>query len=211
MDKKKERFHSSTINGVELKCKFAFPKIFYTKNPADINKKIYYDCGFLAEISWEFNNSASAKHSLNSIQPIEINAGISIAEGQMIFKIFHRDSLEVMKAEVLKGINNGTDKIEMPLIEDNPFITLEDGVEWEEVTSRPEDINWSQMPLFDIILLSNTQDDLMNKVVRRKIISGVKITSSGFAESIASLEMNAMASFIAVGGVSDWEVVSDEN
>lgn len=210
MKKKEKEFYSSTVNGVELQCKFAFPKIFYTKNPADVNEMVYYDCGFLAEISWEFNNSASAKHSLNSIQPIEINAGISIAEGQMIFKIFHRDSLEVMKAEVLKGINGGADKIELPLVEDNPFITLEDGIEWEDVTSRPEDINWSQMPLFNIILLSNTQDELLNKVVRKKVISGVKITSSGFAESIASLEMNAMASFIAIGGVSDWEAITDE-
>ena len=208
MKKNHKEFYSSTISGVELQCKFAFPKIYFTKNLADVNNKVYYDVGFLAEIGWEMNNSATPKYALNSITPIDINPGMSIAEGQVIFKIFHHDSLEKLKAEVLKGINGGADKIELPEVVDNPFITLEDGIEVEDVTSDPDKINWSQMPLFDIVLLSNTQGELLNKQVRKKVISGVKFTSQGFAESIASLEANSMASFIAIGGVSDWELVT---
>lgn len=209
MKKNHKEFYSSTISGVELQCKFAFPKIYFTKNLADVNNKVYYDVGFLAEIGWEMNNSATPKYALNSITPIDINPGMSIAEGQVIFKIFHHDSLEKLKAEVLKGINGGADKIELPEVVDNPFITLEDGIEVEDVTSDPDKINWSQMPLFDIVLLSNTQGELLNKQVRKKVISGVKFTSQGFAESIASLEANSMASFIAIGGVSDWELVTE--
>ena len=208
MKKNHKEFYSSTISGVELQCKFAFPKIYFTKNLADVNNKVYYDVGFLAEIGWEMNNSATPKYALNSITPIDINPGMSIAEGQVIFKIFHHDSLEKLKAEVLKGINGGADKIELPEVVDNPFITLEEGIEVEDVTSDPDKINWSQMPLFDIVLLSNTQGELLNKQVRKKVISGVKFTSQGFAESIASLEANSMASFIAIGGVSDWELVT---
>lgn len=209
MKKNHKEFYSSTISGVELQCKFAFPKIYFTKNLADVNNKVYYNVGFLAEIGWEINNSATPKYALNSITPIDINAGISIVEGQVIFKIFHHDSLERLKAEVLKGINQGKDKIELPEIVDNPFITVEDGIEWEDVTSDPDKINWSQMPLFDIVLLSNTQGELLNKQVRKKVISGVKFTSQGFSESIASLEANSMASFIAIGGVTDWELVTE--
>lgn len=206
MNENKKEFYSSTVSGTELRCMFAFPKIFYTRNPKDVDDQVYYDIGFLAEIGWSFNNSASAKHSLNSIDPIEINSGVSILEGQAVFKIFHRDSLEVLKAEILKGINSGGDKIELPFVDDNPFITLEEEAVWENVTSDPDKVNWSQMPLFDIILLSNTQDELFNKVVRKKTIRGVKFTSNGFSESIESLEANSIASFIAVGGVTDWEV-----
>lgn len=209
MKKNHKEFYSSTISGVELQCKFAFPKIYFTKNLADVNNKVYYDVGFLAEIGWEMNNSATPKYALNSITPIDINPGMSIAEGQVIFKIFHHDSLEKLKEEVLKGINGGKNKIELPEIVDNPFITLEDGIKVEDVTSDPDKINWSQMPLFDIVLLSNTQGELLNKQVRRKVISGVKFTSQGFAESIASLEANSMASFIAIGGISDWELVGE--
>lgn len=209
MKKNHKEFYSSTVSGVELQCKFAFPKVYFTKNINDANSKIYYDIGFLAEIGWEINNSATPKYALNSITPIDINAGMSFAEGQVIFKIFHHDSLEKLKAEVLKGINSGSDKIELPEITDNPFITLEDGIKMEDVTSDPDKINWSQMPLFDIVLLSNTQGELLNKEVRRKVISGVKFTSQGFSESIASLEANSMASFIAIGGISDWELVSE--
>lgn len=209
MKQREEKYVASTISGVELQCKFAFPKIYFTKNLADVNQKVYYDIGFLAEIGWELNNSASAKYSLNSIAPIDVVAGMSILEGQVIFKIFHHDSLEKLKAEVLKGINGGKDKIELPEIEDNPFITLEDGIEIEDVTSDPDKINWSQMPLFDIVLLSNTQGELLSKQIRKKVISGVKFTSQGFSESIASLEANSMASFIAIGGVTDWELVNE--
>ena len=209
MKKNHKEFYSSTISGVELQCKFAFPKIYFTKNLADVNNKVYYDVGFLAEIGWEMNNSATPKYALNSITPIDINPGMSIAEGQVIFKIFHHDSLEKLKAEVLKGINGGADKIELPEVVDNPFITLEEGIEVEDVTSDPDKINWSQMPLFDIVLLSNTQGELLYKQVRRKVISGVKFTSQGFSESIASLEANSMASFIAIGGISDWELVTE--
>lgn len=209
MKKNHKEFHSSTISGIELQCKFAFPKIYFTKNLADVNNKVYYDIGFLAEIKWEMNNSATPKYALNSITPIDINAGMSFAEGQIIFKIFHHDSLEKLKEEVLKGINGGVDKIELPDVVDNPFITLEDDIKWEDVTSDSDKINWSQMPLFDIVLLSNTQGELLKKQVRRKIISGVKFTSQGFAEAITSLEANSMVSFIAIGGISDWELVTE--
>lgn len=207
---KEKEFYKSTVSGVELQCKFAVPKIYYTKDQADLDKKVYYHIGFLAEIGWNVNNSADAKYSLNAINPLEITPGMSVVQGQMIFKIFHHDSLEQLKAEILKGINEGQDKIELPEIVDNPFITLEDEMTLNKVTSDPEKINWSQMPLFDIILLSNTQGELLNRQVRKKEIKGVKITSQGFAESIASLEANAMASFIAIGGVSDWELVTNE-
>lgn len=210
MKKNHKEFYSSTISGVELQCKFAFPKIYFTKNLNDVNEKVYYHVGFLAEIGWEINNSASAKYALNSITPIDITAGMSLVEGQLIFKIFHHDSLEKLKEEVLKGINGGQDKIVLPEVVDNPFITLEDGIEWLDTTSDSDKINWSQMPLFDIVLLSNTQDELLNKKVRKKVIGGVKFTSQGFSESIESLEFNSMASFIAIGGVSDWELVTGE-
>lgn len=200
----------STISGVELQCKFAFPKIYFTKNQEDKDKKVYYNIGFLAEIGWEINNSASAKYALNSITPIDISPGMSFVEGQIIFKIFHHDSLEKLKEEILKGINDGQDKIELPEVVDNPFITLEEEIDWINITSDPNKINWSQMPLFDIILLSNTQDELLNKIVRRKTIKGVKFTSQGFSESITSLEANSLASFVAIGGVTDWELVTDE-
>lgn len=209
MKKNHKEFYSSTVSGVELKCKFGFPKAYFTKNFKDLDTKIYYDIGFLAEIGWEINNSATPKYALNSMTPIDINPGISIAEGQIIFKIFHHDSLEKLKEEILKGINGGSDKIELPEIVDNPFVTLEDDIKVDDVTSDPDKINWSQMPLFDIVLLSNTQGELLNKEVRRKIISGVKFTSQGFSESIASLEANSMASFMAIGGISDWELVSE--
>lgn len=207
MEKTKE-FYSSTVGGTELQCKFAVPKVYFTKDIADINKRVYYDVGFLAEIGWSVDNSANAKYALNSITPIEITPGMSIAQGQIIFKIFHHDSLEQLKAEILKGINEGQDKIELPEISDNPFITLEEEIEWAKVTSDPDKISWAQMPMIDIILLSNTQDELLNGAVRKKEIKGVKITSQGFSESITSLEMNAMASFIAIGGISDWELMT---
>jgi hypothetical protein len=205
-----KEFYSSTLNGVELKIKFAFPKIYFTKSFDDIDKNVYYDIGVLADIGWSKSNSATPQYSLNMIKAMDITAGMSIAQGEMTFKTFHHDSLSVLKAEILKGINNGADKIEFPLIEDNPFVTLED---YEEdlifdTHSDPEKINWSQMPLFDVILISQATSDFSDQKVKIKKIQGVKITSMGFAESIESLEMNSMASFMAIGEITDWEDMS---
>ena len=134
---------------------------------------------------------------------------MSVAQGDIAFKIFHHDSLEKLKQEILAGINGGADKIEFPDIHDNPFITLENKMEVFQPTSDPDSINWSQMPLFDIIIFSNTRDELNNRIVRRKTIEGVTFNSEGFSESINSLEMNGMSSFIAIGNISDWEAVRD--
>lgn len=207
--KKDKEYYNGTISGAELQCKFAFPKIYFTKNFNDLNKKVYYDIGFLAEIGWSIDNSASPQYALNSIQPIRILPGMSVAQGDIAFKIFHHDSLEKLKQEILAGINGGADKIEFPDIHDNPFITLENKMEVFQPTSDPDSINWSQMPLFDIIIFSNTRDELNNRIVRRKTIEGVTFNSEGFSESINSLEMNGMSSFIAIGNISDWEAVRD--
>lgn len=203
-------FYSSSINGVNLQVKFAIPKVFFTKNIADKDLRVYYDIGFLATIGWEENNSASANYSLTSIEAVSMHNGLSIVQGEMAFKIFHTDSLEALKREIFKGINGGTHKIHIAEQNDNPYLTLEEDIELFELEQNPDNISWHQMPPFDIVLLSSTNEELQKKQVRRKIIRGVTITSEGTSESIASLEINAMANFIAVGGMTDWEVVVDE-
>jgi len=204
-----KEFYSNTLNGVELIIKFAFSKMVFTKDYSDKNNYVYYDIGDLSDINWSEETTASAKYALSSITPIDLPTGISVTTGDMAFKTFHHESLALIKKEILKGINGGTDKIEFPLIDENPFITLADSeadLDMDE-TSDPEAINWSQMPLFDVLLFSSADDENGIKRVSIKTIRGVKLTSEGFAESIDSLEVNAMASFIAIGGVSDWEVV----
>ena len=208
-----KEFYSTTLNGIELKCKFAFPKIYFTKDPADTNLKIYYEIGFLAEIGWQESNSATPQFSLNMISAKDITAGMSFIEGEIAFKTFHHDSFAILKEEIMKGINGGKDKIEFPVIEDNPFITLEDADDdlIFDVHADPERINWSQMPLFDILLTSQASSgDGKGKEVRIKTIRGIKINSIGFSESIESLELNTFASFMAIGGQTDWEVVNYE-
>ncbi|MGL4997675.1 MAG: hypothetical protein ACRC5T_01610, partial [Cetobacterium sp.] len=116
----KKEFVSSTLNGVELKCKFAFPKVYFTKDPAHKNERVFYDIGFLANIGWQESNSATPQFSLNTIHAMDITAGLSIIQGEFAFKTFHYDSLSQLKAEIFKGINSGKDKIEFPIIEDNP-------------------------------------------------------------------------------------------
>ncbi|MGL5717046.1 MAG: hypothetical protein ACRCX2_28780 [Paraclostridium sp.] len=207
-----KEFYSSTLNGVELKCKFAFPKIYFTKDFADYEESVYYDIGILVDIGWQKSNSATPQYSLNMIKPMDITAGMSMAQGELTFKTFHHDSLSLLKAEVLKGINGGKDRIEFPLIEDNPFVTLEDATAdlVFDTHSDPDKINWSQMPLFDIVLISQASAEFTEKKLKIKKIRGVKITSMGFAESIESLEMNSMASFMAIGEITDWEDVEHE-
>lgn len=202
-------FYSSTINGVELKCKFAFPKNYFTKNISDATERMFYDVGFLDSIGWEDVNSSTPIFSLNTMHAMDIVSGISISRGEMILKIFHRESLEELKREIVKGINNGRDQIEFPVIEDNPFVTLDDieGSLVFDSHSDPEKINWSQMPLFDIILISQVRGEDGIKRLRKKEIKGVRFESIGFSESIESLEMNTMASFIAIGRITDWEAV----
>lgn len=208
-----KEFYSTTLNGIELKCKFAFPKVYFTKNPEDRDLKIYYDIGFLAEIGWQESNSATPQFSLNMINAKDITAGMSIIQGEIAFKSFHHDSLSLLKKEIMKGINGGKDKISFPIIEDNPFLTLEDSEDSLvfETHEDPERINWSQMPLFDIILTSQASSGENNdKEIRIKTIRGVKINSMGFAESIESLELNTFSSFMAIGGQTDWEVAFSE-
>lgn len=204
----KEEFYSSTISGVNLKCKFAFPKIYFTKNQEDLYKRIYYDIGFITDIGWQQSNSASAKFNLTSIAPIDVYSGAVITEGSIAFKIFHHDSLERLKDEILKGINQGKDTINFPDIYDSPFVSLNE--EWEEWDFHNDgtQINWAQMPLFDVILIAEAKDELNNVEIRQKTIHGVKITSQGFGQSIDSIEMSAVATFMAIGVVSDWELVS---
>lgn len=208
-----KEFYSSTINGVELKVKFAFPKIYFTKDYEDLHKKVFYDIGVLAEIGWQTSTSATPQYSLNMIKAMDITSGLSMAQGNMTFKTFHHESIGELKREILKGINEGRDKIEFPIIEDNPFVTLENGTEeipLFESHSDADKLNWAQMPLFDIILISQSSKDYNTKEIKIKQIKSVKITSSGFAESIESLEMNTFSSFMAIGEITDWEGVLNE-
>ena len=211
MSDKNKEFYSSTLNGVELKVKFAFPKIFFTKKHEDLYKKVFYDIGVLADIGWQISTSATPQYSLNMVKAMDITSGLSMAEGNMTFKTFHHESLGVLKEEILKGINGGADKIEFPLIVDNPFVTLEGDTSVEindfETHSDADKINWAQMPLFDIILISQASKDYKTKDIRVKQIKSVKITSSGFAESIESLEINTFSSFMAIGEITDWKGV----
>lgn len=206
-----KEFYSSTLNGVELKVKFAFPKVYFTKNPEDLYKRVYYDIGVLADIGWETTTSASPQYVLNMIKAMDITSGFSTSNGNMTFKTFHHDSIGVLKREILKGINDGKDKIEFPLIEDSPFVTLEGEALTEikefDTHSDADKINWAQMPLFDIILISQASKDYNDKEIKVKELRGVKITSNGFAESIESLEMNTFSSFLAIGQITDWKGV----
>ncbi|MGL6129995.1 MAG: hypothetical protein ACRCZ9_00080, partial [Fusobacteriaceae bacterium] len=76
-----------------------------------------------------------------------------------------------------------------------------------ETHSDASKLNWAQMPLFDIILISQASKDYKTKEVRVKQIKSVKITSSGFAESIESLEINTFSSFMSIGEITDWKAV----
>lgn len=200
-------FYSSTLNGVELKVRFAFRKSYYTKNASDADQYIFYEIGTLSDIGWNEVNSATPKYSLNTNQPYEIGAGISMVQGQMIFKTFHHDSLEGIKKMVLDGINGGADKIEFPIIESNPFISLADISDdlVFDTHSNNDLIEWDSVPLFHVLLISSSADVNGQKQTRIKTIKDVKFTSIGSAESVQSLEMNTMASFMAIGRVTDWE------
>lgn len=202
-----KEFYSSVINGVELKCKFAFPKNYFTKNFADAKERIFYDIGFLYEIGWEDVNTSTPVFTLNTLTAMDIASGISMVRGNAVFKIFHKESLAELKREIAKGINNGRDKIEFPLIEDNPFTTVEDTEDSVvfDTQDNAEKIKWGQMPLFDIILISQAADKNGVKKLKKMEIRGVRFNSIGFAEGIESLEMNSMASFMAVGKLTDWE------
>ncbi|MGL5716475.1 MAG: hypothetical protein ACRCXX_14160 [Cetobacterium sp.] len=207
-----KEFYSSTLNGVELKVKFAFPKVYFTKNHEDVNKKVYYDIGVLADIGWETSTSATPQHVLNMIKAMDITSGLSMTQGNMTFKTFHHESIGKLKEEILKGINEGRDKIEFPLIEDSPFIVLDgevvDDIKPFETHSESGKVNWAQMPLFDIILMSQVSKGYNDKKVMVKEIRAVKITSNGFAESVESLEMNTFSSFMSIGQVTDWKGVN---
>lgn len=207
-----KEFYSSTLNGVELKVKFAFPKVYFTKNPEDVYKKVYYDIGVLVDIGWQTSTSATPQHVLNMIKAMDITSGMSMTQGNMTFKTFHHESIGKLKEEILKGINEGRDKIEFPLIEDNPFVVLEgevtEDVKGFDTHSDSNKINWAQMPLFDIILISQMSKDYNDKEVKVKELRAVKITSNGFAESIESLEMNTFSSFMCIGQITDWKGVN---
>lgn len=209
MTNKRDEFYSSTISGVNLKCKFAFPKIYFTKKQEDLHKRIYFDIGFLTDIGWKQSNSSSAKFNLTSIGPIDIYSGAIITEGSMVFKIFHYNSFEHLKDEILKGINNGRDTIDFPEIYDSPFLSLDE--EWEdwEFHNDGSKINWSQMPLFDVVLIAEAKDQYNRSEIRKKVIHGVKITSQNFGLSIDSTEISSVATFMAIGVVSDWELVNE--
>lgn len=212
MKREEQQFYSNTISGVELKVKFAFPKCYFTKEAADMDKSVLYDVGIMTDIMWNISNSASAKHTMSSTKAIDINAGMEIAQGEFVFKTFHKESLSVLKEEILKGIDKGRKKFKFATTSDNPFVTLEDineSINFEQHTDA-EKVNWAQMPLFDIILISSATDESNKKEIRIKTLYGVKLTSTGFAESIASVEMNTMASFMSIGGISDWELVANE-
>lgn len=204
------KFTASALNGVELKCKFAFPKNYFTRNFSDVNLRVFYDIGFLAEIAWENVNNVTPRTTLSTKNPFDITSGISLVKGQMVFKIFHKDSLEALKSEIAKGINEGRDKIVFPLIEDNPFESLEDYNSSLIMTSHQnaDEVSWGDMPLFDIILLAQVKDENYKSKILKKEIKGVRLESEGFAESIESLEINSIATFMAIGELTDWEEVT---
>ena len=79
------KFTASALNGVELKCKFAFPKNYFTRNFSDVNLRVFYDIGFLAEIAWENVNNVTPRTTLSTKNPFDITSGISLVKGQMVF------------------------------------------------------------------------------------------------------------------------------
>lgn len=204
------KFVPSTITGVEMKCKIAFAKNYFTRNFADVDKRVFFDVGFIAEISWENITNVTPKFTLNTTNPFDITSGVSMVRGQAVFKVFHRDSLEALKREVGKGINNGEDKIMFPVINDNPFETLEDYEDSLLMQSHTnaEIMEWGEMPLFDIILFTQAKDENYKSKVLKKEIKGCRFDRIGFAEGIDSLEVNTIAQFIAIGEITDWEEVT---
>ena len=205
MSKNNNEFYSATISGAEFECKFAFPKIYFTKNPADKYTKIYYDIGFLEDIGWSTSNSATPKFNLTAIDAIDIYAGMEITEGQMTFKVFHHDSFEKLKEVILEGINHGKDKMKFPEIYDSPFLSLD--LEWEkwEFHNDHTKINWGQMPLFDIILIVKNKNENNEIEVRKKVLEGVALSGQGSSVAINSTEISAFASFMSIGKITDWE------
>lgn len=208
----REKIVASAINGIELKCKFAFAKNYFTKNYVDVNERVFYDIGFLAEISWENVTNVTPRYTLSTKNPFDITSGISMVRGQIVFKIFHRDSLEALKTEIAKGINEGRDKIVFPLISDNPFESLEDYNASLVMPSHQnaEDAEWGDMPLFDIILIAQSKDHNYKSKIFKKEIKGVRFESNGFAEGIDSLELNSLTTFLAIGELTDWEEVTNK-
>ena len=210
MAKGNREFYSATISGAEFECKFAFPKIYFTKNPADQYAKVYYDIGFLEDIGWSVSNSASPKFNLTAIDAIDIYAGMEIAEGQMTFKTFHHDSFEKLKELIIEGINKGANKLEFPEIYDSPFISLDlDWSKWEFHTDNKK-VTWGQMPLFDIILISKSRNEKNEIEVRKKTLEGVGISGQGMGIAINSTEIASYASFICIGKITDWEKYKGE-
>ena len=206
MQKATKEFYSSTISGSELECKFAFPKIYFTKNPKDKYVKVYYDIGFLEDIAWETSNSATPKYNLTSVHPLDIYAGMEIAEGQMSFKVFHHNSFEKLKEIIIEqGINGGKDKMLFPELYESPFVVLDQ--EWQEWEFHNESkkTSWGQMPLFDIVLISKNRNEKNELEVRKKTLEGCGISALGSSVSISSTEMNAVASFVVIGKITDWE------
>lgn len=65
------------------------------------------------------------------------------------------------------------------------------------------------MPLFDVVLIAEAKDQYNRSEIRKKVIHGVKITSQNFGLSIDSTEISSVATFMAIGVVSDWELVNE--
>jgi len=205
MARKQKEFISATISGAELECKFAFPKIFFTKNLADRYIKEYFDIGFLENIGWQVSNSASPKYTLTNRGPVDIYPGMEIAEGQMTFKVFHKNSFSELKSLIMQGINGGADKIKFPTLYETPFLSFEDNfTEWEFHSDNSK-VDWGQLPPFEIILISKSKNQAGIIEVRKKTIKGVYITSEASGVAINSTEFNNAVSFMAIGEITDWE------
>ncbi|MGL5709822.1 MAG: hypothetical protein ACRCW9_03150 [Cetobacterium sp.] len=211
-------YRGTTITGADMKIYFGFREIFLNNNGTGSKKEranrfVWIDVGTAIQIRYAMQRMGSQQYSMDSMNAKGIAKGIRMSQGDMIFKNFNQDSikyiLEKIKENLVDRLNIATPVSE----EKEGYANIYEGKKTDEVLSENDitgfwsnEINhWDQVPLFDIMIISKSEEfDSSNRLSYTKL-KDVKVTDIGSAESIDSTEINDIVKFICVGGIESWK------
>lgn len=215
MDKKK---FVTTITGADMKIFFGFREIFLQKSsstsPKELaNKFVWVDVGTAIQVRYSMQRPAQQKYTIDNLDAIGIAKGIRISSGDIIFKNFNQDSVYYIQNKIKEVLSNRLNQSTPVTSEQEGYADIYQGNKVNDNLSESdlteffdnEINNWDQIPYFDIMILSKSDEFDANGILSMTRINDVKVTDLGSSESIDSTEINDIVKFVAVGGIESWK------
>jgi hypothetical protein len=174
-----------------------------------VGDAVYFEMGTVTEIKYSTQRTVIPGYLLKNMNPTSLSKGNRMTQGNIVFRTLNVDSLKLILANLIKEVGNS--KLSASDIASSPLLDFTDADAGNATGGNSfnvgDVVNYDQLPFFDIIVISMTDEQNSTGGKVTGIIEGVKITSQGMSESVDSTEMNNIVSFVSLGGFKGFDTI----